>query len=61
MPKAVTSDTLKQDLPQVVAFLRALEVVAPGRVPEELVAELDGVMRNQLALELLAQRLAQPR
>ncbi len=50
----ITADTLRQDIPNVIAFLRVLEKVAPGRVPEELLAELDGVARNALSLELLA-------
>lgn len=54
---AVTPDALRQDVPQVVNFLRAVEAIAPGRTVKDMAEELDAGLGNDLFLELLARAL----
>ena len=53
----VTSDTLKTDLANVIPILKAIETVAPGHIPDDLVTKLEATLTNDLALDLLAKAL----
>lgn len=55
-PQPHSAETLRQDVPVVLTFLRLLEAVTPGRSVEETIADLEGLASNTLGLELLAGR-----
>lgn len=51
------AEDIAADAPKVAAFLRALEAGAPGRVPEELLADIESLSRPGLALDLFMERV----
>ena len=59
-PSRATAETLRVDLANVIPFLRAIETVAPGHVPDELLSKLESTLGNELALDLLADALNKP-
>jgi len=58
-PKAaITPDAVRQDLPHLLGFLKALEAGLPDSVPADLLGLLESAVSNPLSLTLLASAVA---
>ncbi len=58
--RPITTETLRQAAPDIVAFLRAWEAILPGRTVQEAIDDLTGLGGTSVGLELLARAMNTP-